>query len=94
MNMKLLLTAFWILVLAILSHLQLDAQGSWIRNEVKIESAVEQYDLSGEGAVVVMIDRGIDYRHPDFVDAMGKTRIAYIYDMTNSAGVGDRDHMG
>lgn len=33
-----------------------------------------------------MIDDGCEYRHPDFIDDQGQTRIAYLYDMLNPAG--------
>ena len=33
-----------------------------------------EYDLSGENVVCVMMDRGIDYFHPDFIDENGNTR--------------------
>jgi len=36
-----------------------------------------------------MIERGIDYRHPDFIDENGETRIAYIYDMIDPTGAND-----
>ena len=37
-----------------------------------------------------MIDRGVDYRHPDFLDENGHTRLAYIYDMLDPSGLGTR----
>lgn len=36
--------------------------------------------LSGKGVIVAVIDSGIDYTHPEFLDADSKTRILEIYD--------------
>jgi len=70
----------------------LTGQGPALREAIRHDQAVDQYGVSGEGVVVVMIDRGIDYRHPDFVDDEGKTRIAYIFDMVNATGADAPDN--
>ncbi len=62
------------------------AQGPALREAIRLDQAVDTYGATGEGVVVVMIDRGIDYRHPDFIDDDGNTRIAYIFDMLNDSG--------
>lgn len=36
--------------------------------------------LSGEGVIVAVIDSGIDYSHPDFINEDGTTRIIEIFD--------------
>ena len=41
---------------------------------------VGNYNLSGEGVVVAIIDSGIDYAHPAFIDEQGRSRILYIWD--------------
>lgn len=41
----------------------------------------DNYDLSGKGVIVGIIDTGIDYKHPAFIDINKKTRIKYIYDL-------------
>ncbi len=56
------------------------------RQEAKIDQVYAQFGLSGKGAIVAMIDRGIDYSHPDFIDENGQTRIAYIFDMIDNTG--------
>lgn len=68
------------------------AQGPELRQAIRLDQAVDQYNLSGEGVLVIMLDRGIDYRHPDFIDESGNTRIAYIYDMLNDQGKDDSNN--
>lgn len=38
--------------------------------------------LSGKGVAVGIIDSGIDYSHPDFINSDGSSRILYIWDQT------------
>ena len=40
--------------------------------------------LSGRGVIVALIDSGIDYTHPDFRRADGRTRILALWDQTVS----------
>lgn len=77
---------FLLLSLHLLGFLQAQTQGDNLRSETRLDQVYQQYGLDGEGVIVAMIERGIDYTHPDFIDANGKTRIAYIYDMLNSSG--------
>ena len=67
-------------------------QGIPPREEVNLDEVYSQYNLSGEGVLVVILDRGIDYRHPDFIDENGNTRIAYIYDMLDPTGAGSNPY--
>lgn len=64
----------------------LQATGSPGRQEAKIDQVYSQFGLSGKGTVVVMIDRGIDYTHPDFLDANGQTRLIYLFDLVDDSG--------
>lgn len=41
-----------------------------------------QYNLTGKGVVVAILDSGIDYSHPDFRNPDGSTRILALYDET------------
>ncbi|GAB5398874.1 MAG: hypothetical protein Aureis2KO_04590 [Aureisphaera sp.] len=68
------------------------AQGIPPRQEANLDAVYSQYNLTGENVVVVIIDRGIDYRHPDFLDENGNTRLAYVYDMLDPTGAGDPDN--
>ena len=42
----------------------------------------EPYNLSGKGTVIAIIDSGIDYTHPDFINDDQTSRILYIWDQT------------
>lgn len=66
--------------------------GDSARIETNLVQAYQQYGLTGNGTIVAIIDRGIDYRHPDFIDANGNTRIAFIYDMLDNTGMNDPDN--
>jgi len=65
------------------------SQGVHAREESKLNEALQQYPLDGEGIVIAMIDRGLDYFHPDFRDENGNTRLLYYYDMINQEGAND-----
>jgi len=43
---------------------------------------VEGTEYNGEGVISCVIDTGIDYDHPDFVDDSGNSRIISIWDQT------------
>jgi subtilisin family serine protease len=73
-----LVTAF---MLAVLFSTTLHATDG-IRQQTGTDAAVAKYGVSGAGVVVAILDRGIDYTHPDFIKPDGNTRIKYILDMT------------
>lgn len=60
--------------------------GDSTRNEINLNLVYQSLGLSGDSVIVAIIDRGIDYTHPDFIDENGETRIAYIYDMLDPTG--------
>ena len=42
-----------------------------------------RYGLSGKGVIVGIIDSGVDYTHPDFIDNQGNSRILFMWDQTS-----------
>ena len=75
-----------LLVLLVLFSTSLFAQGIPPRQEANLDDVYSQYNLTGENTLVVIIDRGIDYRHTDFLDENGNTRLAYLFDMLDPTG--------
>lgn len=64
----------------LISHASLEASGILrIRN-------VQNFDLRGQGVLIGIIDTGIDYTNPVFMNADGTTRIASIWDQTITTG--------
>lgn len=53
-----------------------------VRLETQTDAAVQKYGVSGAGVVVAILDRGIDWAHPDFIKPDGTTRIKWLLDMT------------
>ena len=40
------------------------------------------FDLTGKGTIVAILDSGIDYTHPDFKNEDGTSRILYVWDQS------------
>lgn len=53
-----------------------------VRVETRTDQAVAKYGVSGAGVVVAILDRGIDWTHPDFRKPDGTTRIKWLLDMS------------
>ncbi|MCB0842124.1 MAG: S8 family peptidase [Bacteroidetes bacterium] len=90
--MNLLKKTTYILLLFLIFSSHVMGIGDSTRKETRILDVYNQYGLSGEGVIVAIIDRGVDYRHPDFIDENGNTRIAYIFDMLDNTGMNDPDN--
>lgn len=54
--------------------------------EARADQARAKYDVSGNGVIVAVFDRGIDWRHDDFRNADGTTRIEGILDLSDDTG--------
>lgn len=57
-------------------------QESLIRSCVADVQKDGKYNLSGEGVLISIIDSGIEYTHPDFLNDDGTSRILYMWDQT------------
>ena len=39
----------------------------WLGRRLRADQAIEKYGVSGKGVIVAILDRGIDWTHPDFI---------------------------
>ncbi|MBX3289115.1 MAG: S8 family serine peptidase [Acidobacteria bacterium] len=56
------------------------------RVETRTDEAVNAFGVSGEGVLVAILDRGIDWKSNDFRNEDGTTRIKYIFDLSDNSG--------
>ncbi len=56
-----------------------------VRVTTLADLAIERYGVRGKGVTVVVLDRGIDWRHPDFRKPNGTTRIKWLLDMSGQS---------
>jgi subtilisin family serine protease len=54
-----------------------------VRTVTRIDEAVQHFGVTGAGVTIVILDRGIDWTHPDFRNPDGTTRIKWLLDMSN-----------
>jgi len=62
------------------------------RVESRTDLAISSFGVTGQGVIVAIIDRGIDWRNNDFRNEDGTTRIKYIFDITDNTGAGAPDN--
>lgn len=58
------------------------AAGDRVRRDTRSDHAQMCHGLTGSGVIVAILDRGIDWTHPDFIKPDGTTRIRAMLDMT------------
>ena len=63
-----------------------------VRVETRVDEAVAALGVSGADVIVAILDRGIDWESNDFRNDDGTTRIAYILDLSDDSGAGDRNN--
>jgi subtilisin family serine protease len=59
-------------------HLLLDTAAGYVSATAAIANG-----LDGSGAIVGIADTGLDLTHPDFLDARGHTRVAWLLDLSS-----------
>ena len=63
-----------------------------VRNETGVNKVWSDLGIKGNGVIVAILDRGIDYTHPDFTNEDGTTRILYIFDLTDNSGANNSNN--
>src|ERR1017187_7429942 len=56
------------------------------RVETRVDDAVARFGVTGQGVIVAILDRGIDWGNKDFRNTNGSTRIAAIFDLPDDSG--------
>ncbi|MCP5119456.1 MAG: hypothetical protein GY953_52310, partial [bacterium] len=56
------------------------------RQETRVDAAIARFGVSGRGVLIAIVDRGIDWRHPAFLNPDGTTRIKAIFDLLDDTG--------
>ena len=57
-----------------------------VNQDTQADLAFAKYGATGKGVIVAIMDRGVDYTHPDFRNADGTTRIKLMWDMSGQNG--------
>jgi len=53
-----------------------------VNKDTQADKAFTKYGATGKGVIIAIMDRGIDYTHPDFRNPDGTTRIKMMWDMS------------
>ena len=56
------------------------------RVETRVDQAVTRFGVNGQGVLVAVLDRGIDWKNDDFRNDNGTTRIKWIFDLSDDTG--------
>ena len=70
-------------VVAVWAVLQRVSHGDDLVNQkIQADTALKKFGVTGKGVIVAILDRGIDWQHPDFIKPDGTTRIKWLLDMS------------
>ena len=75
-----------IVLLLVLSLVRITHGMDQVRQETLADSAIAKYAVTGRGVTVAILDRGIEWANPDFINPDGTTRIKWMLDMTGQNG--------
>ena len=56
------------------------------RVETRVDQAVTRFGVNGQGVLVAILDRGMDWKNDDFRNDNGTTRIKWIFDLGDNTG--------
>src|SRR5215472_14407958 len=76
-------------VVAVWAVLQRVSHGDDLVNQkIQADTALKKFGVTGKGVIVAILDRSIDWQHPDFIKPDGTTRIKWLLDMSGQQGCG------
>ncbi len=63
-----------------------DIAGSEIGLTEVVQATGLPASYTGDGVIIGIVDTGVDYSHPDFLDAEGRSRVLAIWDQSRTGG--------